>query len=100
MIRLAQSFLPHLPNIQPEPDPIRAPNFSETDFRDDVKKITVPTLILHGGDDQIAPIEISGNLTTKIVKNAKLVVYEGAPHGLLATHKDKVNADLLAFLKS
>ncbi|MEI9996928.1 MAG: alpha/beta hydrolase [Rhizomicrobium sp.] len=74
--------------------------FSETDFRDDLKKVTVPTLILHGSDDQIAPIEISGNLTAKIVKNAKLVVYEGAPHGLLATHKDKVNADLLAFLKS
>src|SRR5271154_3175827 len=74
--------------------------FSETDFREDLKKITVPTLILHGGDDQIAPIEISGNLTAKIVKSAKLVLYEGAPHGLLATHKDKVNADLLAFLKS
>ncbi|MEJ1969462.1 MAG: alpha/beta hydrolase [Rhizomicrobium sp.] len=74
--------------------------FSETDFREDLKKITVPTLILHGSDDQIVPIEISGNLTAKIVKNAKLVVYEGAPHGLLATHKDKVNADLLAFLKS
>ncbi len=74
--------------------------FSETDFREDLKKITVPTLILHGSDDQIVPIEISGNLTAKIVKNGKLVVYEGAPHGLLATHKDKVNADLLAFLKS
>jgi non-heme chloroperoxidase len=74
--------------------------FSETDFREDLKKITVPTLILHGDDDQIAPIEVSGNLTAKIVKNAKLVVYEGAPHGLLATHKDKVNAELLAFLKS
>jgi non-heme chloroperoxidase len=74
--------------------------FSETDFRADLKKITVPTLILHGGDDQIVPIEISGNLTAKIVRNATLVVYEGAPHGLLATHKDRVNADLLAFLTS
>jgi non-heme chloroperoxidase len=74
--------------------------FSETDFRADLKKITLPTLILHGGDDQIVPIEISGNLTAKIVRDATLVVYEGAPHGLLATHKDRVNADLLAFLKS
>ena len=74
--------------------------FSETDFRDDLQKITVPTLILHGSDDQIVPIEISGSRTAKIVRNAKLIVYEGAPHGLLATHKDKVNADLLTFLKS
>jgi non-heme chloroperoxidase len=74
--------------------------FSETDFTADLKKITLPTLILHGGDDQIVPIEISGNLTAKIVRDATLVVYEGAPHGLLATHKDRVNADLLAFLKS
>jgi non-heme chloroperoxidase len=74
--------------------------FSETDFREDLKTITVPTLILHGSDDQIAPIEISGNLTAKIVKNGKLAVYDGAPHGMLATHKDRVNADLLAFLRS
>jgi non-heme chloroperoxidase len=74
--------------------------FSETDFREDLKKITAPTLIVHGADDQICPIEITGNLTAKMVKAARLVVYEGAPHGLLATHKDKVNADLLAFLKS
>jgi non-heme chloroperoxidase len=56
-------------------------------------------LIVHGADDQICPMETSGSLTAKIVKSAKLVVYEGAPHGLLATHKDKLNADLLAFLK-
>ena len=74
--------------------------FSETDFREDLKKITVPTLILHGSDDQIVPIEISGNLAANIIKHAKLVVYEGAPRGLLATHKDRVNADLLAFLQS
>ena len=74
--------------------------FSETDFREDLSKITVPTLILHGSDDQIVPIEISGNVTAKIVKHAELIVYEGAPHGLLATHKDNVSADLLAFLKS
>lgn len=74
--------------------------FSETDFREDLKKITVPTLVVHGTDDQICPIEITGNQTAKIVRAARLLVYEGAPHGLLATHKDKVNADLLAFLKS
>ena len=74
--------------------------FSETDFRPDLAKITVPTLIVHGSDDQIVPIEISGNLTAKIVRNAHLSVYEGAPHGLIITHKDKLNADLLAFLRS
>jgi len=74
--------------------------FSETDFREDLKKITVPTLVLHGSDDQICPIELSGTLAAKIVKNSKLVVYEGGSHGLLVTEKDKFNADLLAFLKS
>jgi non-heme chloroperoxidase len=61
---------------------------------------TVPKLILHGSDDRIALVEMSGNLTAKIVKNAKFVVYDCAQHGFLATHKDRVNADLLAFLKS
>ena len=74
--------------------------FSETDFREDLKKITVPTLIVHGSDDQIVPIEISGNLTAKIVRHARLEVYEGGSHGLLITQKDRLNADLLAFLKS
>ena len=74
--------------------------FSETDFRDDLKKITVPTLVLHGSDDQIVPVEISGNVTATIVAHAQLVVCEGAPHGLLATHKDRVNAELLAFLSA
>lgn len=74
--------------------------FSETDFREDLKKITVPVLIIHGSDDQIVPIEISGNVTAKIVKQAKLIVYEGGAHGLIVTQKDKLNADLLAFLKS
>ncbi len=73
--------------------------FSETDFRDDLKKITVPTLVVHGSDDQIVPIEISGSLTAELVRNAHLSVYDGAPHGLIITHKDKLNADLLAFLK-
>ena len=74
--------------------------FSETDFREDLKKITVPTLIVHGSDDQIVPIEISGNLTAKIVRHARIEVYEGGSHGLLITQKDRLNADLLAFLKS
>jgi len=74
--------------------------FSETDFRADLRKISVPTLLIHGNDDQIVPIEISGNVAAKLVKNAKLLVYEGGSHGLLLTHKDQLNADLLAFLKS
>ncbi|MEJ0070368.1 MAG: alpha/beta hydrolase [Pseudomonadota bacterium] len=74
--------------------------FSETDFTADLKKISVPTLVVHGSDDQIVPIEISGNLTARIVRNAKLVVYEGGSHGLLITQKDKLSVDLLAFLRS
>lgn len=73
--------------------------FSETDFRDDLRKITVPTLIVHGSDDQIVPIEISGNVTAQIIKHARLLKYEGAPHGLQITHKDQLNADLLKFLR-
>jgi non-heme chloroperoxidase len=74
--------------------------FSETDFRGNLARISVPTLVVHGSDDQIVPIEISGELTAKIVENARLVIYEGGPHGLLITQKDKLNADLLEFLKS
>jgi non-heme chloroperoxidase len=74
--------------------------FSETDFTEDLKKIDVPTLILHGDDDQIVPIADSAMLSSKIVKNATLKVYKGAPHGMCTTHKDKVNADLLAFFKA
>jgi non-heme chloroperoxidase len=73
--------------------------FSETDLTEDLKKIDVPTLILHGDDDQIVPIADSALLSAKIVKNAKLVVYKGAPHGMCTTHKDRVNAELLAFIK-
>jgi non-heme chloroperoxidase len=73
--------------------------FSETDLTEDLKKIDVPTLILHGDDDQIVPIADSALLSAKIVKGAKLVIYKGAPHGLCTTHKDRVNADLLAFIK-
>ena len=74
--------------------------FSETDFREDLAKITVPTLIVHGSDDQIVPVEISGEPASKIVKHANLIVYQGGSHGLLITQKDRLNADLLAFLNS
>jgi non-heme chloroperoxidase len=73
--------------------------FSETDFTEDLKNIDVPTLILHGDDDQIVPIAASALLSSKIVKGATLKVYPGAPHGMCSTHKDEVNADLLAFIK-
>jgi non-heme chloroperoxidase len=73
--------------------------FSETDFTEDLKKIDVPTLVLHGDDDQIVPIGASALLTAKLVKNATLKVYKGAPHGMCSTHKNLVNEDLLAFLK-
>jgi non-heme chloroperoxidase len=74
--------------------------FSETDQTEDLKKIDVPTLILHGDDDQIVPIADSAMLSAKLVKNAKLKVYKGAPHGMCTTHKEQVNEDLLAFIKS
>jgi non-heme chloroperoxidase len=74
--------------------------FSEVDYTDDLKKISVPTLILHGDDDQIVPIDDSAKLSAKIVKNATLKIYQGAPHGMCSTHVDQVNADLLAFLKA
>jgi non-heme chloroperoxidase len=74
--------------------------FSETDLTEDLKKVDVPTLILHGDADQIVPIGASALLSSKIVKNATLKVYPGAPHGMTATLADKVNGDLLTFLKS
>lgn len=77
-------------------DSIKA--FSETDFTEDLKKFDVPTLIVHGDDDQIVPIGASAHSTAKLVKNSTLKVYSGAPHGLTDTHKDQLNADLLAFL--
>jgi non-heme chloroperoxidase len=72
--------------------------FSETDFTEDLKTFDVPTLIVHGDDDQIVPIGASARSAAKLVKNATLKVYAGAPHGLADTHKDQLNADLLAFL--
>ncbi|HKF68221.1 MAG TPA: alpha/beta hydrolase [Vicinamibacterales bacterium] len=74
--------------------------FSETDLTADLAKVDVPTLVLHGDDDQIVPIGASARLSSKLVKNATLKVYPGAPHGMCTTHKDQVNADLLAFLRS
>jgi non-heme chloroperoxidase len=73
--------------------------FSETDFTEDLKKFDVPTLILHGDDDQIVPIVAAAFLSSKIIKGATLKVYPGAPHGMCTTLKDKVNEDLLAFFK-
>src|SRR6266850_121536 len=79
-------------------DSIKA--FSETDFHEDLKKFDVPTLIMHGEDDQIVPIDISGKRSAKLIKGAKEIFYPGLPHGLTATNADQVNADLLEFLKS
>jgi non-heme chloroperoxidase len=73
--------------------------FSETDFTEDLKKFDVPTLILHGDDDQIVPIGAAALQSSKIVKNARLKVYPGFPHGMCTTNADQINADLLAFFK-
>jgi non-heme chloroperoxidase len=74
--------------------------FSETDFHEDLKKFDVPTLVMHGEDDQVVPINISGRRSAKLIKGAKEIFYPGKPHGLTATHQDEVNADLLKFVKS
>lgn len=73
--------------------------FSATDFREDLKQFDVPTLVIHGDDDQIVPLDSSGRASAARVKGAKLIVYPGAPHGLADTHKDRLNQDLLAFLR-
>ncbi|WXL27150.1 alpha/beta hydrolase [Ectopseudomonas mendocina] len=73
--------------------------FSATDFREDLKKFDVPTLVIHGDDDQIVPLDISGKASAAFIKDAKLIVYPGAPHGLTDTHKDRFNQDLLSFLR-
>ena len=74
--------------------------FSETDLTEDLKKMDIPVLFLHGSDDQIVPIDDAAKLAVKIVPNGTLKIYEGAPHGMTATHKDQVNADLLEFCRS
>ena len=73
--------------------------FSETDFNEDLKKFDVPTLVMHGEDDQIVPVKDSAKKSAKLIKGAKEIYYPGAPHGLTATHQDQVNSDLLAFLR-
>ena len=73
--------------------------FSETDFTEDLKKFDVPTLVMHGEDDQIVPVKDSAKKSAKLIKGAREIYYPGAPHGLTATHQDQVNADLLDFLK-
>jgi len=73
--------------------------FSETDFTEDLRKFDVPTLILHGDDDQIVPIGASALLSSKLVKGATLKVYPGLPHGMCSTHKEQINGDLLGFLQ-
>jgi non-heme chloroperoxidase len=73
--------------------------FSETDFTEDLKKIDVPALVLHGEDDQIVPVKDSAKKSAKLIKGAKEIYYPGAPHGITATHQDQVNSDLLEFLR-
>jgi non-heme chloroperoxidase len=74
--------------------------FSETDFTEDLKKIDIPTLLMHGEDDQIVPVHDSAKKAEKILRNVKAIYYAGAPHGLTVTHQEQINADLLAFLRS
>ena len=74
--------------------------FSQTDFTEDLKKITVPTLVMHGDDDQIVPYSDSAILTAKLVRNATLKLYKGYPHGMCTTNPEQINADLLAFIRS
>jgi non-heme chloroperoxidase len=85
-------------SLKAELDCIKA--FSETDFTEDLKRIDIPTLVLHGDDDQIVPIAASALKTAKLVKGATLKVYPGAPHGMCSTLKDKVNAELLEFIQA
>jgi non-heme chloroperoxidase len=73
--------------------------FSETDLTEDLERFDIPTLVVHGDDDQIVPIGASANRSSKIIKDATLKVYPGAPHGIPTTHKDQVNADLMAFIR-
>jgi len=73
--------------------------FSETDFTEDLKKITVPVLVMHGDDDQVVPIADSAHLAVKLLKNGRLQVYKGFPHGMATTHAETINTDLLAFIK-
>jgi len=91
---LLQSMLTSLPATY---ECIKA--FAQTDFTEDLKKFDVPTLVMHGDDDQIVPIAITSLVSSKIVKGATLKVYAGLPHGMCSTHKDLINTDLLEFLR-
>ncbi|MGZ0787125.1 alpha/beta hydrolase [Pseudomonas sp. TKO26] len=73
--------------------------FSETDFTQDLKRFDIPTLVVHGDDDQIVPIDAAGRASAKLIANARLLVYPGAPHGLTDTHKERLNHDLLTFIQ-
>jgi non-heme chloroperoxidase len=84
--------------LQNAHDSIKA--FSETDFTPDLGKIDVPTLVLHGEDDQIVPVKDSAKKSARLIKGASEIYYPGAPHGLTATHQDRFNADILEFIKS
>ncbi len=74
--------------------------FSETDFTEDLKKFDIPTLVLHGEDDQIVPVKDSAMKAARLIRGAKEIYYPGAPHGITATHQDQINAELLRFLRS
>ena len=89
-----QAMLGGLPNVY-----FCVKAFGETDFTEDLKRFDVPTLILHGDDDQVVPVGITALVSSKIVKGATLKVYPGLPHGMCSTHKDVINADLLEFIK-
>ncbi|MNP54403.1 Non-heme chloroperoxidase [compost metagenome] len=74
--------------------------FSQTDFTEDLKRLSLPVLVMHGDDDQIVPYENSGLLSAKLLSNSTLKTYKGFPHGMPTTHADTINADLLAFVRS
>ena len=84
--------------IKAQYDCIKA--FSETDFTEDLKSIDVPTLVMHGDDDQVVPYKDAALLSAKLLKHATLKIYPGYPHGMLTTHADVINNDLLAFVRS
>ncbi|WDZ95881.1 alpha/beta hydrolase [Herbaspirillum sp. WKF16] len=96
---LAQTFnIAMLASLKGTLDCVTA--FSETDFRADMKKFDIPTLVIHGDDDQVVPAEVTGKLAAAMVPGAQFKLYGGAPHALCFTHKDQLNEDLLAFLKA
>jgi len=74
--------------------------FSETDFTEDLKKINVPVLLMHGDDDLAVPIEDAAQLAIKLLKQSQLKVYKGCPHGMLTTHADELNTDILSFIRT